>query len=444
MTTKAAEQALLTLISLEQKARQAGSIEQLRFIILNQTKSLCAYEQAILWDAHKEEISAASGLVQIDTSAPLTQWLQRLSRQVGGSDKARSVHMPDSTCWADTDKAILAEHFPAVLIWVPLLDREQRLLGALWLARTRMLSIRDKHLLEFWAQSYAHAWQALTNKSRQRWLSRGKKRRITLGILALTAGALCLPVRESVLAPAEVVSANIQVVRMPADGVVSELNIKPDSAVHKGQVLLRLDAQHLNEELAQARARLAIADAELRLARQQSFYDASRKASIAALAGRQQLARSQVTYLKQQVARTQVAAAQAGIALFEDNGDWIGRPLRLGEPVMAIADPTRIKLKIHLAVGDMLTLTPGAKVRFFLNSAPSEPLNATLTNIAYRASLQDNGKYAYVLNADLTAAQAKPQMGLKGVAKLYGEPTTLFYYLLRRPLSQLRLWWGGL
>lgn len=64
--------------------------------------------------------------------------------------------------------------------------------------------------------------------------------------------------------------------------------------------------------------------------------------------------------------------------------------------------------------------------------------------MAYRSTLQNDGQYAFELKAQMDAEQGSPTMGLKGMAKIYGERTSLIYYLLRRPLSHLRMWWGGL
>ena len=46
------------------------------------------------------------------------------------------------------------------------------------------------------------------------------------------------------------------------------------------------------------------------------------------------------------------------------------------------------------------------------------------------------------VNATLDAQDAAPRIGLRGTARIYGGDTTLFYYLLRRPITAARQWLG--
>ncbi|CAM3759248.1 multidrug resistance protein MdtN [Vibrio aerogenes CECT 7868] len=447
------ETRLLSLLQLEQKARQATTLQQLQFVMLNQTRIIAEYEQAVLWDVQHQAVCGASGVLSIDRQAPLAQWLNRRCRSLIKQDVASGIHRVQVDDWPQADQQMFSQHFADVMIWLPVTDPEDRVIAVLLLSRTQPLSIREKRLLTFLQQAYGHAWQAINRQnvrlSKNIRLPQKKRLWVCGGLIA--AAVMLIPVHQSVLAPAEIISSASSMVRLPVSGVVKSLHLTPNSPVKQGDHLLTLDAQRLNEQLAQARQQLAISRAELRVARQQSFYDASRKASIAVLEGRMNLARLNADYLQQQVSQTEIFAQQDGIALFDDQGDWIGRPLNLGEPVMLIADPSRTQLEVRLAVDDMMPLEAGDQVRFFPNSRPAEPIQARLTTMAYHSTLQDNGRYAFVLKAAFQSvadsgrpSQDVPQMGLKGVAKVYGRKTTLFFYLFRRPLSQLRLWWGAL
>lgn len=456
------EQALLTLLQLQQKAREAETLNQLHFVVLNQTKTLLDYEQAVLWDAKRQVVCGASAVTTIDPKAPFSQWMAKLSQQVARQDQGKQIHKVEldklsteadglNPKASNTD-SLNSGAFNQVAVWVPLLNSHDELVAGLWLFRATALSLREKRLLIFWSEQVGFVWQALAQQSRKRaWFEGSSSRSKMMNhkklwwlVAALAVGALFLPVRQSVLAPAEVVSATPMTVRMPLDGVVKKLWVKPNSAVKKGDLLLELDSQTLDDQLAQAQQQLSIAGAELRVAQQQSFYDASRKASLAILEGKQALAHSQVAYLQEKVAQTRLVAQQDGIALFDDQGDWVGRPIRLGEPLMDIADPTHTAIKIQLAVEDRMSLSQGDEVRFFLNSRPTDAIPAKLSTVAYRSTLQNDGQYAFELKAQMDAEQDSPTMGLKGMAKIYGERTSLIYYLLRRPLSHLRMWWGGL
>ncbi|MZI92876.1 biotin/lipoyl-binding protein [Vibrio sp. CAIM 722] len=438
------ESALLTVLQLQQKVRAARSIKELQFIILNQTHELVTYDQAMLWDGVKREIVGASAVMSVDKQAPFAQFMVRQSQQIVQGELATTIHCVDQTKWSQDEHREARDYFSAQLIWVPLLDSNQELMAGLWLSRPHGLSIREKRLLSFVADSYGYVWQSMNRNHVKRLPAWVKNRRVAAVFAIVLLGVMALPVRQTVLAPAEVVSSHTLTVRMPIDGLIDQILVKPNSVVKPGQPLFDLDSQQLNDQLAQAQQQLSIASAELRLARQQSFYDASRKASISVLEGKRNLARSQVVYLQKKVAQTTVLAKQGGIALFADQGDWVGRALRLGEPVMDIVDPQQTEIEVQLAVEDRMDLAVGDEVRLFLNSRPTDPIHAKLRTVAYRSTLQNDGHYAFILKASLVTPEHSPTMGLKGIAKVYGEKTSVFYYLFRRPLAHLRLWWSGL
>ena len=85
-------------------------------------------------------------------------------------------------------------------------------------------------------------------KKRNRWM--------LAGLLVLS---LFVPVRLSVLAPAEVVALNAIAVAAPQDGVVGSFAVAPNAKVKAGDLLFSLDDSSLLNRLAVARKALEIA-----------------------------------------------------------------------------------------------------------------------------------------------------------------------------------------
>ena len=52
------------------------------------------------------------------------------------------------------------------------------------------------------------------------------------------------------------------------------------------------------------------------------------------------------------------------------------------------------------------------------------------------------GFLAYRLKAEFTDQESPPRIGLRGTAKLFGDETTVFFFLFRRPLAKARQWLG--
>ncbi|WP_224776733.1 efflux RND transporter periplasmic adaptor subunit [Achromobacter insolitus] len=451
MTDIAARENLLAaLLQLEKRARACADAQALAFLMVNDTHALAPYRQAALWlpgAGGDGVVSALSGLAVPDPNAPYTVWLAGLlasCAREGASGPFAAT--PD-------EHAMWAEHLPrhGLLLRLPLGDATASD-GLLALWRDTPWTGAEIAVLGLLADAYAHAWRALaptqrTGRAASWWgrLRHGERRTrwwLALGVAVI--GLMFVPVRQSVLAPAEVVARAPMAVRAPLQGVVDQIAVTPNQTVEKGQLLAALDVRDLEGRLQSARQALAVADAELRQNQQQALVDDRSKATLALAQGKRAQAASDVDFYAKAVARTQLRAERDGIVLFDDPADWIGKPVALGERIMMVADPADVELEIHLPVGDAIALPAEAPIRLFLNTAPADPLPATLLRVGYRAAPTAEGAMAYRVRARLTGETlaSQPRVGLKGTAKLYGESTPLYGYLLRKPLATLRVWLG--
>jgi len=437
---------LTGVLQLERRARRAATAEELGFLMVNETTGLVRYRQGVLWrctGAKRGTVAALSGVAVLDAQAPYMVWLNRLLRWMQATHGGTPVAV-DAAAVPPELARDWAEWLPAHALWLPLAVPGDGLPGALFLARDEPWTEPEANLLGYAADAYGHAWRALDDRrhrARRLIPARGRAMLAAL-LLAATAGGLALPVHQSVLAPAEVIARAPTVVRAPIDGVVDRFEVQPNDPVAEGQVLLVLDRTRLQNRLEVARKALEVAEAEYRQASQQVLNDPRGKANLAVLKGRMDQQASEAAYVESLLARVEIRAPRAGIAIFDDVNDWIGRPVTIGERILTVADPQETELEIRLPVADAVTLETGADVRLFLNIAPQDPIPAHLTYAGYQADLTPDGVLAYRLKAAFDADGPGPRIGLKGTAKLYGEQSSLFLYLMRRPLAAVRQRFG--
>ena len=471
------EAVLAALLQLEQLARACDSTEELAFVMVNDTHAVAQYRQAVLWRRNGVDsadsadsagrILALSGLAAPDPNAPFNVWLRGLLARhadlhahgtpapldpAATSDHAGvAAHASGEPATAN-DTAMRSEHLPRHGWCLPLKlaggDRPDALLVLL---RDTPWSAAETPLLALAADAYAHAWRAMAHNGASqpalpllaRLRQSGNRRRWWLAGGAALLLALCMPVRQSVLAPAEVVARAPMTVRAPLQGVVDRIAVKPGQVVKAGDVLVELDARELAARLESARQALAVADAELRQGQQQALFDDRSRTALGLLGGKREQSSGEVDYLERALARTRIHAERAGTAIFDDPADWIGKPVALGERIMLVADPAATELDIELPVADAIALAAGDRVQLFLNTAPATPLAASIVRVGYRAGANaaGDGTLAYRVRASFTRAN-DARIGLKGTAKLYGARTPLIVYLLRRPLATVRVWLG--
>jgi Biotin-lipoyl like/HlyD family secretion protein len=293
------------------------------------------------------------------------------------------------------------------------------------------------------AEVWQHAWALLSGRAKKSWRP-GKKSALLL--LLCTAAAMFIPVPQSVLAPAEIISLQSHVIASPVDGVVKEVLVRPNQAVALNQALFALDDTSLRNRREVLGKTLGSAQAELLATTQKAFDSSQSRADIAPLKGRVDERRAELAFVDEQLKRSVIYASKAGIAVFGDPNDWRGRPITAGERVLLIADPSDLGVLLHVPVADAIAIAPGAKLRLFLSIAPLKPLDAEVIETGYQAMLSPDNVASYRLRARLEPSkevQSELQrIGLKGTAKLLGPKVTLGYLISRRPIAALREWTG--
>jgi hypothetical protein len=435
---------LASLLQTEADLRAVANRDEIQFIAANETHRLLPYEQAVVWQqgrVGRPQISAISGVPLPDPRSPFVVWANRLVRAqlAKNSDASPSTIDPESLPTKIADE--WNEWSPGHAIWVPFQARGGPVGAGMILFRTAPFNDADMNLIGRLAEAYGFAWWALDPRSTRRnpKLSGGLGWRLTKSVLLILGIALMfLPVRQSVLAPGEIRPRDPLVVTAPIEGVIESIHVAPNATIIKGARLFSLDRTALRNRATLAEKSVAVAQADFQRARQKAFYDPRAKGDVAVLAAEVAQKQAELAYTQELLARADIMAGRSGIAIYADPSDWIGKPVRLGEKVLAIADPSALELTIWIPVGDAIGMKAGAEILFFLDTDPLNPIRARLVRAAYEAEVTPNDALAYRAKAELVEGEPLPRIGLKGTAKVYGEEVSLFFYLMRRPIAALR------
>jgi multidrug efflux pump subunit AcrA (membrane-fusion protein) len=213
--------------------------------------------------------------------------------------------------------------------------------------------------------------------------------------------------------------------------------VQPNQTVKKDQALFGFDEALIQSRIQVAAQTLATARTDYRQTSQQALVDAKVRPQLSALAGKIEEKRTELEYLRDQLTRARVLAPQAGVALFDDPNEWIGRPVAVGERILRIAAPGDVEVEAWVPLADAIALADASEVRLYLNASPMAPVTARLRYMAHDAVQRPDGSYAYRVRAVLVAP-TEHRVGLKGTAKLQGEQVSLLYWMMRRPLATVR------
>ncbi|MFO8088373.1 MAG: HlyD family efflux transporter periplasmic adaptor subunit [Desulfatiglandaceae bacterium] len=440
-------ESLATVLLLLRRARESHSIRDLGYLLANDTSLLVPYRSGLLWLRDEQggggRLEAVSNLPVPNRNAALARWISPLFRYLCTHSRNEPA-VVDRASLPSELVADWAQYLPAQGLWLPLVLPDGRHLGGLLLAREAPWTGAEQRLLSHWIDGAAMTLDMLRRRGRKKIWGRLVSRRLlfTAGAAAILLGLLFVPVRLNVLAPAEIIPEDPIIVRAPLSGVIDSVEVAPNEMVETGQILVRLDDRELATRLEVARQGFEVVQSELQQASRASVSNQEALLRRAVLRIRVEQHRAEVAYIEEQLSRVILTADRNGVVMFPDRASLRGRPVRLGERIMTLADPSAASLEIWIPPSDSINLADEAEVRLFLNIDPENPLPARLERVAHQATLAEDGNFGYRAEAVFDSHVPVPRIGLRGTAKIYGDSVSLGYYLFRRPLTTLRQAFG--
>lgn len=432
-------QRLNALFELERRVRAADNATTLRFILVNETRSVVDYRHAALLEPRVGgyQVTALGDVPSVDRNASYVQWLERVVAALPAADeRAVAVTAADVAEW---ERDTWAELSPPYGLLVALGPPDGEALAWLWLAREEAWDDAARSLAEHLGEVYGHALQALLPRRRRsslrHWMG---KRGLWLAVAVLIVAILVIPVRLTALAPAEIVARDPTIVSAPLEGVVREVLVEPNVRVDEGDPLVAFEDLEARNRFEVARESLEVARSRYRKAQQASFNDPESRARLATLRAEVELRETELRFAREKLDKVTLSAEHSGIAVFDSRDDWEGRPVTTGERILQLAQPDERKLRIDLPVEDGLVLREGAPLRLFLDAYPLDPIAGEVVRTAYLPVVTERNRLVYRVTARLTEQRPYLQIGLRGTARISGPEVALGYYLFRRPLTALR------
>jgi len=435
------------LLDLEQEVRDLRSLKELEYLMVNRSQQFLPAQSVVFWQKNTSgaiKVARLSNVVDVDEqNAPFVQemesWLKSrvdslpTECEILSSDQLHPLELQTYFDWPAQS-----------VLWCPLKSHlaDNRQAGLLFL-QPQSWQQKDQLLAKRLASVYGYAYRTLqlVHKPARRY-QRLLSKPLWLGVLI--GATLLIPVQQSVIGSATVIASQPDIVTAPLTGVIETIEVEPNQSVKPGVVLLEYEKSALQNEYEVSERLLQAAQAKLYKTQQQAFNNKELKSQLALLKNQIEQRRLELAFARDQLQRATLKADHSGIVILDDRQALIGKPVQVGEKIMVIADSQKVELEIQLAVEDAIIMEPGAKVSLFLNSSPTQAVEAELSYAGYHAELTAEGYLAYRLLADIKvdSDMALPRIGQRGSAKIHGDHVSLFYYLFRRPLSVLRQTFG--
>ena len=374
------------------------------------------------------KVTAISHVPVVDRTVPFVQWLEsvaevHIDRLKSDPVMANIANLPEelATDWND-----LA---PPALLFVPIRDVNGALKAILAFARHDPFSHGEIGV----AQTIGSVW-ALATRSQRQPIVKKRGLAISFASVAVLLLALVIQVPMTVLGEAQIEAENSQIVTVPFDGIVSQLSVDDGQSVVIGDDLFSLERSQLEADLDVALQASEVAKADFTRVQKQGFRDAEARRSVASKEAEHRLRVLEARIAEDRLNRSEVTAARPGIIRLDETDGWIGRPVRAGQRVLEISDPSSVEASVYVPVKDAIALQVGNLVRVFLDDRPDEPLEGHITSFSYAPKPSPLNVMSYEVSVKFPIQPENTGLGVRGSARVYSDDVSLLYYLFRRPI----------
>ena len=432
------------LITLEKKFRMSESETELEFTCVNELRSIIDYNFLFLLtksNLNKLKVKAISDISVVDRTAPAVTFIETLiKKDLIQSDEISELSLKDLENETDI---VLPENFPNEFVTIPLISTTRGNIGYWVMVRSERATNTEKELLLHISETFSHALSSFTSKnSIMSFFQKVFTGWVKWLVITAIAAAMFIPINMSALAPVEVIAKDPSIITSPVNGVIEKVLVNSNDLVSVGDDLVKLDDLNFKNNYEISLQELEVAEAELLRVKQSSFTNPDDKAKLVELSTEVGLKKKEAAYAKEQLNYSVITAETRGVAVVEDSIDWQGRPVRIGEKILTIANPNQVEFLIFLPTKDSLLIQDSAEVKVFLDSDPLNSLDAEVIRTSYKPELTPENILAYRIYASIEDVAQNPRIGLRGTAKIYGEKTSLFYYLFRVPINLTRQFVG--
>lgn len=233
---------------------------------------------------------------------------------------------------------------------------------------------------------------------------------------------------EAVSATGTISAVNSVDISSRVTGLISELRVKENDIVQKGQVLVVLDDTTIKAQISQYQAQMA---------NYAAIYERSQKLAAIGAEPLQQLDTDRTNYLVAQSTYNS-NASQLGYYVITApiDGMVIGTPTPAGQTVaqgisspqviMTIADMSKMQIKVLVDESDIGRVQTGQEVSFTVDSYTTQTFTGKVTRISRSATTSSNVVYYPVyVDVDATQSLLYPTMTARVTVKVRESKNTL-------------------
>ncbi|AFM26301.1 efflux RND transporter periplasmic adaptor subunit [Desulfomonile tiedjei] len=454
------------VFTLAKMALEAGSLDSLYFLLVNDTRILVEFDNCFLvthMGGHTNFV-AATNQTSLNKKSEAYREITKLGRELksltkpiapGTEQDILGIADPD---FPDSAREALGHylHFSGCnrLCYIPLMH-EGEAMGHLvmeFFSEGMPDRIAFEHLIAIspvFGAALAQRWvlhkrpelatMTSTKPLEQKGLMSSKKARYALAA-AVAAILLFLllfvvPVTFSVGGEADIIPRDKHLAFCKMEGLIEKVFVKEGQEVKEGQVLASLDPKDLDYRIKNAQTQFDINTEEMVILRSSAEEDVSKLAESRLAELKRQSAWLELSYYQWQKQFIEIKAPVDGVVVTKDVESLIGKKFTPGEPFCEVVLPSELWVQVEVPEDRVCYVKPGQDMWVYLNNEPLKGYKLKVAEIAPASEAVERLGNIYRVKAPFPDAEAFAKVGLKGVGKIETRDANLWFIITTRILK---------
>lgn len=459
-----AKQALAVGLELTRNAVRARTLEDVQFILANDTRALLPFDRSalVLHIGGSSSVAAVNNQYQLDPKSEfvkkVTDLVPDIKEVKKGTILVANASLPDTLpeATAKAVKAYMEWSGLNYLVLIPL-SVYDNVIGHLWLeffdqakpGETETLTLMN--MVPFLSSALAEKW-LITNKKSFRttyfgavagasrlsgFVRAGVKAGVIVAMACLLVLGLSTPVALKVKGKAEVAPEYENHAFVEIDGVVDKILVGMGSRVTRGQVLATLDPEELDYQIGQADILVKSFTAEIEILRNLGAEDSTKLAESRLIEIKRLRAKEKLDFLNRQRRLLEVRSPVDGVVLTEKLEGLVGKRFKAGEAFCLIAPDEALLVEIFTHESDIAYVRVGQRAQVFFNHEPDTAYDLVVKSIAPKAEAMPRVGNVFRVRAAFAARPPEIRPGTQGLAHISTIETTVWFMLTRRLVTKL-------
>ncbi len=224
------------------------------------------------------------------------------------------------------------------------------------------------------------------------------------------------------------------------EGIIDKVLVREGDFVKKGQVLAALETKEIDFKLREAKRLLDSYKAEYEILRNQAAENQQKLAESQLVLIKSRRALHTIDFLEWQKQFLEIKAPIDGIILTRKIESLIGKKFKAGEPLCKIAPKDALVAEIFIRESDVSYIKKNQGGEVFLNYDPRRAYHVTIDEIPPIAEVVEREGNVYRVRAKFSHPSSVLKPGMKGLAQVNVSYSSLWFALTRRIRTKINQW----